>query len=151
MTILTVSCVFTLVTLLSAENWPCEEKNERREAPVPMCQTIFLESNGRKWAGNSPPNAADPAPLRALEENVILVARTRVFAGPVPLEMRKKPLESFLLNWIFTRTCPTNSGQCSIEHHSVVLSQQRKLPQERCCLTDSAPRSGQLLSQSLMR
>jgi len=46
MTILTVSCVFALVTFLSAEGSPCEEKNERREAPAPMCQTIFLESNG---------------------------------------------------------------------------------------------------------
>ena len=97
MTILTVSCVFTLVTLLSAESSPCEEKNERREAPAPMCQSIFLESNGRKWAGNSHPNAADPAPLRASEA----IARTRVFADPVSLEMRKKLLESSLVNRIF--------------------------------------------------
>jgi hypothetical protein len=101
MTILTVSCVFTLATLLFAGNSPCEEKNERREAPVSMCQTIFLESNGRKWAGNSHPNAADPAPLRAPEANVISFARTRAFAGPVPLEMRKKLLESSLVDWIF--------------------------------------------------
>ena len=101
MTILTVSCVFTLVTLLSAESSPCEEKNERREAPAPMCQSIFLESNGRKWAGNIHPNAADPAPLRASEANVIAVARTRVFADPVSLEMRKKLLESSLVNRIF--------------------------------------------------
>jgi len=46
MTILTVSRVFAPVTFLSAEGSPCEEKNERREAPAPMCQTIFLESNG---------------------------------------------------------------------------------------------------------
>jgi hypothetical protein len=101
MTILTVSCFFTLVTLLSAESSSCDEKNERREASAPMCQTIFLESNGRKWAASSHPNAADPAPLRALEANVISVARTRAFAGPVSLERRKKLLESSLLNWIF--------------------------------------------------
>src|SRR5439155_9011767 len=61
------------------------------------CQSIFLESNGRKWAGNSHPNAADPAPLRASEA----IARTRVFADPVSLEMRKKLLESSLVNRIF--------------------------------------------------
>jgi len=101
MTTLAVSCIFTLVTFLSGEGSPCEEKNERREAPAPMCQTIFLESNGRKWAGSSHPGAADPAPLRAPEANVISVARTRAFAGPVSLERRKKLLESSLVNWIF--------------------------------------------------
>src|SRR5436189_4213592 len=35
----------------------------------------------------------------------------------------------------FTRICPTNSGQCSMEHLSIVLSHQRKLAQERSCLT----------------
>jgi hypothetical protein len=101
MTILMVSCVFTLVTLLSVESSPCEEKNERREAPAPMCQTIFPASKERKWAGSGHPSAADPAPLSAPEANVILVARTQAFAGPVPLERRKKLLESSLVNWIF--------------------------------------------------
>jgi hypothetical protein len=113
MTISAVSCVFTLVTLLSAESSPCEEKNERREARAPMCQTRFLESNGGKWAGSSHPGEADPAPLGAPEANVISVAHTRAFAGPVTLERRKKLLESSLVNWIFYEDLPTNSGQCS--------------------------------------
>ena len=147
MTILTVSCVFTLVTLLSAESSPCEEKNERREAPAPMCQSIFLESNGRKWAGNSHPNAADPARfarLRQLRVRGCLQTRCPSKCG----RNCSNPLWS---TGFFTRICPKNSGQCSIEHLSIVLSHQRRLPQERSCLTDSVPRSGQLLSQSLTR
>jgi hypothetical protein len=101
MTILTVSCVFTLMTLLSAESSPGEEKNERREAPAPMCQTIFLESKGRQRAASNHPGAADPAPLSAPEANVISVARAQAFAGPVSLESRKKLLEFSLVNWIF--------------------------------------------------
>jgi len=101
MTILTVSCVFTLVTLLSAESSPCEEKNERREAPARMCQTIFLESKARRWAASNLPSATDPGPLRAPEANVISVARAQAFAGPVSLASRKKLLESSLVNWIF--------------------------------------------------
>src|SRR4029077_18509652 len=85
---------------------------------------------------------------------VILAIRLRIRG---PLQARRpsrggrncsNPLWS---NGFFTRICPTNSGQCSIEHLSIVRTQQRKVPQERSCLTDSVPRRGQLLSPSLPR